>query len=130
MVVLNNKNYNNSLIEVSFGKYNVTQNGKKRTGESLFVLFKIDNFYLGLETTYDKKWLKELKIDDKKNITEYISDITYEDEKGWLSLILGKYKCFINKVEENNFIIELNSDTEECGEHFHILLNEKVKIDF
>ena len=89
MIVINDKNFNNTLKRVSFGEYNVTENGKKRNGSALFISFKIDNIVLRLETVYDKKWLEELKINDKKDISKYISDITYEDEKGWISLITG-----------------------------------------
>ena len=42
---------------------------------------------------------KELKINDKKDISKYISDITYEDKKGWISLITGNYNCFITKTK-------------------------------
>ena len=79
MIIINNKSFNNALKKVSFGEYNVTQNGKKRNGKAPFISFKFNNILLGLETIYDIKWLEELKINDKKDISKYISDITYED---------------------------------------------------
>ena len=130
MTIINDKNYDNVLKKVSFGEYSVTQDGKKRNGSAPFISFRFDNVLLGLETIYDKKWLKELKISNKTDISKYISDITYEDEKGWISLITGNYNCFINKVENNKFVIEFRCETEECGEYYRILLNEEVKIDF
>lgn len=77
-----------------------------------------------------KRWLEELKINDKKDISKYISDITYEDEKGWLSLTTGNYKWFISKVENNKFILEFSCEVEECGEYYKISLNEKIEIGF
>ena len=130
MITINNKNYDNASKKVSFGEYNVTQDGKKRNGSAPFISFKFNNTILGLETIYDKKWFEELKINDKKNISKYISDITYEDEKGWISLITGNYKCFINKIDNNKFVVELNCETEECGEYYNISVNEEIEINF
>ena len=130
LLIINEKEYTNTFDKVSFGKYSVTQDGKKRVGLSPFITFKSDNIILGLETVYDKEWLEELKIKDKKDISKYITDITYEDEKGWICLITGNYKCFITRLEDNIFIIELNSETEECGQYYNIVLNEKVKFIF
>ena len=130
MITINNKNYDSASKKVSFGEYSVTRDGKKRNGRAPFISFKFDNIFLGLETTYDKKWLEELKPNDKKDISKYISDIAYEDEEGWISLITGNYKCFISKVEDNIFALEFSCEAEECGEYYKILLNEEVDINF
>lgn len=129
MIVINEKKYNNVTYKVSFGKYSATQDGKKRNGEAPFISFKFNNILLGLETIYDKEWLKELKQNDKKDISKYISDITYEDEKGWISLITEQHKCYINRIEKNIFNIELECDAEDF-EEIIISLNEKIEIDF
>ena len=130
MRIINGKNFDNALKKVSFGEYNVTQDGKKRNGSAPFISFKFDNVILGLETIYDKKWFEELKINDKKDISKYISDITYEDEKGWVSLITGNYNCFVTKTKNNMFSLEFSCEAEEIGEHYKILLNEEVDINF
>ena len=130
MITINGKQYNIDSKKISFGKYRVTQDGKKRNGKAPFITFKFENILLGLETIYDTKELKELNLDDKKDISKYISDITYEDEKGWISLITGNYKCFIQKIDNNKFIIELNGEAEEYGEYYSILLNEEIEITF
>ena len=130
MIIINGKNFDNALKKVSFGEYNVTQNGKKRNGSAPFISFKFDNVILGLENIYDKKWIEELKINDKKDISKYISDITYEDEKGWVSLITGNYNCFVTKTKNNMFSLEFSCEAEEIGEHYKILLNEEVDINF
>ena len=130
MIIINGKNFDNALKKVSFGEYNVTQDGKKRNGSAPFISFKFDNVILGLETIYDKKWFEELKINDKKDISKYISDITYEDEKGWVSLITGNYNCFVTKTKNNMFSLEFSCEAEGIGEHYKILLNEEVDINF
>ena len=130
MIIINGKDFDNALKKVSFGEYNVTQDGKKRNGSAPFISFKFDNVILGLETIYDKKWFEELKINDKKDISKYISDITYEDEKGWVSLITGNYNCFVTKTKNNMFSLEFSCEAEEIGEHYKILLNEEVDINF
>ena len=128
MIKINDIVYNDVLKRVSFGEYNVTQDGKKRNGCAPFISFKLDNILLGLETIYDKKWLKDLRINDKKDISKYITDITYEDEKGWISLLTNNYNCFITKVNDDLFVIEFSCDAEECDEHYNILLNEELQL--
>ncbi len=130
MIIINGKKFDNPLKKVLFGEYNVTHDGKKINGSAPFISFYFDNVFLGLETIYDKKWLEELKINDKKDISKYISDITYEDEKGWISLISGISKCFISKVEKNKFVLDFSCEAEECGDHYKILLNEEIEISF
>lgn len=130
MIIINGKNFDNALKKVSFGEYNVTQDGKKRNGSAPFISFKLDSIILGLETIYDKKWLEDLKINDKKDISKYITDITYEDKEGWLSIVIGNYDCFITRVRNNIFVFELKCESEECGEYYNILLNEEVEITF
>ncbi len=130
MIIINEQKYDKISKKVSFGEYSVTQGGKKRSGEAPFVSFRFNNILLALEITYDKKWLEELKINDKINISKYISDIVYEDKKGWISLIVGNYNCFITKVKNNLFVFEFRCETEEYGEYYNILLNEEVEISF
>ena len=39
---------------------------KKEMEVHLLTSFKFDNIILGLETIYDKKWLEELNLNEKK----------------------------------------------------------------
>lgn len=130
MITINNTKYTVQKIKVTFGNYNVSNKDKKRNGQSPFIQFYTnDNIFIGIETTYDKEWLKQLKVNDIKNITEYISDIVYEDEKGWISLITGKYTCYLEKINHTNFRLELSCIAEECDEHFDIFIKENIIID-
>ena len=130
MITINDKNYDNVLKKVSFGEYSVTQDSNVRIGSAPIITFKIDNILIRLETTYDKKYLEELNTNDKKDINKYISDITYEDENGWVSLITGNYNCFITKYRNNKFVFELKCEAEECGEYYNIFLKEEVEFTF
>ena len=121
--MIDNKEFDNISIKVSFGDYNVTQEGIERSGKSPYIAFKFNNTIIGLETVYDKEWLKELNINDRKNINKYITDITYEDEDGWISLITYKYESSIERLKDNLFNIELKCDYND------ILVNENVIID-
>lgn len=81
MLKLNNKKYSKVSYQVSFGEYKVKQNGKERTGKSPRITFMLDDFNLMLEFIYDKEWIKKLKINDKKDISSYLTDIMYSDIK-------------------------------------------------
>lgn len=130
MITINNNKYTVQDIKVTFGNYNVSNKDKKRNGQSPFIQFHTNNdLFIGIETTYDKAWLQELKTNDKKDITEYISDIAYEDENGWISLITGKYTCYLEKINHTNFRLELTCMAEECDEHFDISIKEDIIID-
>ena len=130
MITINDKKYDKVLKKVSFAEYSVTQDSNVRIGSAPIILFKFDNNLIRLETTYDKKYLEELNTNDKKDINKYISDITYEDENGWVSLITGNYNSFITKVRNNKFVFELKCEAEECGEYYNIFLKEEVEFTF
>lgn len=127
MIKYNNKVYNKVLYKVSFGEYLVHQNGKKRIGKSPYITFKFDDFKLSLELVYDKEWIKELKINDKKEISNYLTDIVYRDNTGWISLICGKYKCYLERINNDDYVLDFWCNTVDDEEEFHILLNEKIK---
>ena len=75
---------------------------------------------------YDKKWIKELKINDKKDISKYVTDIIYNDSKGWISLIYGIYKCFLERKDNEIYLLDFYCNTIDDGEEFSISLNEKI----
>lgn len=130
MIIINNQSYKNNKGNITFGNYNVTRNRKTKKGVSPFISFKCKNTYIGIETTYDKEQLINMQINNKADITKYISDITYEDEKGWISLICNKYNCYLKKIGNHHFIIELDCKAEEGNEIFKISINENITIEF
>ena len=130
MIVINNKNYKNIVQNITYGKYNVSQNGKKREGFAPFVSFKCDDIYVGLEMTYDIKWIEELKVNTIVDITKFISDITFEDENGWMSLILGEYTCLLSKIGNDEIGIDLKCKGEECDTYLDISIKEKIGLKY
>ena len=125
MIRYNDKVYNKSLYQISFGEYKVKQNGKERTGKSPRITFMLDDFNLMLEFIYDKEWIRELKINDKKDISKYVTDIIYNDSKGWISLIYGTYKCFLERIDNEFYLLDFYCNTID-EEEFSIVLNEKI----
>ena len=126
MIRYNDKVYNKSLYQISFGEYKVKQNVKERTGKSPRITFILDDFKLGLELVYDKKWIKELKINDKKDISKYVTDIIYNDSKGWISLIYGTYQCFLERIDNELYLLDFYCNTIDDEEEISIVLNEKI----
>ena len=126
MVIINEKKYENTNYKISYGEYNVNQNGKKRKGISPFLRFKCNNINIGIEMTYDIKCIEETKINTTIDITKYISDILFENEKYWLSLIIGEFSCWLSKIEDDKFVIELKYKGEECDMYFYIYINETI----
>ena len=129
MIVLNNNEFEIDEINYFFGKYNAVINKERKEGYSLFVDFMHKNFKLRIETIYDKENLLLMKKYNKEEITRFVTDITYEDKYGWISLITGKRICFIEKVEDDKYIINLKCITEECGKKYDIELNELIILE-
>lgn len=114
MIIINNKEYNNYNIEVSWGKFSVSHNKKRRQGISPFITFNIDNDkFVGLEFTFSDEMFKQMKVNIKTNIKEYISDVLYEDDRGWTSIINSAYDCYITRIDDKNFEINFNIKAEE-----------------
>ena len=129
MIKINNNKYNNNKIKITYGNYSITKDGERKNGKSPFICFKCNNIYIGIETIYDKILLDEMALNTKKDITEYITDITYEDEKGWISLIsYSNHKCILNKISDKLFKIELICNYEDTEEKIEIIINEIINI--
>lgn len=107
MIKINDKEYSNYNIKITWENFLVSSYNKKRTGIAPFITFNIENrIFIGLEFTFSKEMFENTKLNTRTNITEYLSDILYEDEKGWISIITGKYDCSITRTSENIFKIE------------------------
>lgn len=121
MIKINEKEYHNYDIKIDWGKFESKVCGRKINGESPFIIFNIENnIYIGLEFIFSKKMFNKMEINKKINLNKYISDITYEDKKGWISIVTGNYECNVTKVSNDNFklefLVEPNElDVEEFG---------------
>lgn len=128
MIKINGNEYKRNYIKVTYGNYYVIQDGKKREGVSPIIYFKCDKFDVRVETVYNQKWLNEIQFNTIVDITKYISDISYEDEKGSKSLIYANYSCKLNKLENKSFNIELICNYEEREEKLQIYICENINI--
>jgi len=107
MIIINNQEYNNYEIKIDWSNFSVYSNGKRRIGIAPFITFNIENnIFIGLEFTFSKEMFKDLELNKKINVEQYISDIVYEDEEGWISIINQEYNCNITRKDEINFKIE------------------------
>lgn len=128
MIKINNKEYYNYEIKITWGNFDVCSNEKKVLGLAPFIQFNIENnIFIGLEFVFSKEMFENTKLNMVTNIDKYISDITYEDENGWISLILEKYNCNITRMNENIFKIEFCVESKEI-EEFNIIINTNIKI--
>lgn len=126
MIKINNKDYTKYDTKITWGDFYAYSNGKKRTGIAPFIQFNIENkIFIGLEFVYSKEMWEDIKSCVKIDIKQYLTDITYEDEKGWISLIAEKHNCYITKIEENIFKIDLF--VESTLENIKIELDVKVQ---
>lgn len=114
MIIINNEEYNDYNIKVSWGEFSVSHCGKRRKGIAPFIAFNIDNDkFVGLEFTFSDEMFKQMKVNSKTNVKEYISDVVYEDVRGWISIINGEYDCDITRIDEKNFKIDFYIKAEE-----------------
>lgn len=127
MLIINNKNIDVLERYVNFDLFEGTIDGEKRKCNVLYITCVTNDFRLSIETMYDINWIKELKINDKKDISKYIMGLPYEDDKGWIYLE-GECNCALNRINNNTYEIELNGTFEECNEKFNIKYKEIFKI--
>lgn len=114
MIIINNKEYTNYNIKVSWGEFSVSHHGKRRKGIAPFITFNIDNDkFVGLEFIFSDEMFKQMKVNIKTNIKEYISDVLYEDKRGWVSIINSAYDCYITRIDDKNFEINFNIKAKE-----------------
>ena len=109
---------NSNNAEIVWGKAGHNLNAKNDE-TAPFIEFNINNnILIGLEFSLSSKMLSEFPLNKQIDVSQYLSDITYEDEKGWISLITWDYKCTITKTAKNEYKLQ-----------FNILSNEIEKLD-
>lgn len=127
MLIINNKNIDVLGRYVDFDLFEGTIDGKKRKCNVLYIICVTNDFRLSIETIYDINWIKELKINDKKDISKYIMGLPYEDDKGWMYLE-SECNCTLNRINNSTYEIELNGTFEECSEKFNIKYKDTFEI--
>ena len=108
MIKINNKQYDDYKIEITWGNFSVSNgNGEKRFGKAPFITFYLENnIKIGLEFTFSQVMFLNTPTNIKTNIKEYLSDITFENNEGWDTLTSGKYDCNITKINEKVFNLD------------------------
>lgn len=129
MIKINNTEYQKYETKITWGKYEIYKNKIRKNGIAPFINFNIENkIFIGLEFVYDEKDFKNLNLNEKTNITEYISDILYNDKKGWMPL--GKEEnntCTITKTNDKDYILEFSIESDEI-EEITININTKIQL--
>ncbi len=114
MIKINDKEYKNYDIKVHWGNFEAKVCGEKVKGEAPFVKFNIDNnIFIGLEFVFSKDMFINFELNKVIDLNHYISDITYEDEKGWSSIVIGKYDCNMIKTSEKDFQLNFYVESKE-----------------
>lgn len=128
MIIINNIEYNEFETKISWGNFLVSSYGYKRTGIAPFITFYVDNTFIGLEFTFSKEMFENTALGIKTDIKEYISDVTFEDEKGWLSINDGQYECNIIRINEKNFRIIFHIIAHDLDDEFDIFIDDEIEI--
>lgn len=127
MIKINSREYNSYTTKIIWGDFEVVSQGKKRTGKAPFVKFNIENcIFTGIELTFSQEMFETLKLETHSNISQYVSDITYEDENGWISIIDGDYNCMITKTSTNKFKINLSANAR--FDELKLLVNTDIEL--
>ncbi len=128
MIKLNDKEYNNYKVDVRWGTFVACSQGQKRTGLSPFLTFCLNGeIFIGLELSFSYEMFENLENGVETNIDRYVTDITFEDESGWLSIYNGKHRCTVTKIAENEFKLCLEIRAKDLDEEFNITIEHIVK---
>lgn len=128
MIRINNIVYNKFETKISWGNFLVSSYGYKRTGVAPFITFYVNNIFIGLEFTFSKEMFENTVIGIKTDIKEYISDVIFKDEKGWLSINDGQYECNIIRINEKNFHIIFHIIAHDLDDEFDIFIDDAIEI--
>ena len=108
MIKINNTEYSKYNTNIHWGNFERTHNKIKEKGIAPFFKFNIENkILIGLEFVYSKENWQNIPLQTKVNLNEYLSDITYEDNKGWISIITGNYNCTITRINDTEYKLDL-----------------------
>lgn len=128
MIKINGKQYDNYSIKITWVDFERTDFGEKIKSISPFIEFIVEDvIFIGLATCLPKKVLENMNFNEKINIKSYLSDITYEDEKGWISIITGDYTCNLTRINDKNFKIKFDINSEEI-ENYNIIIDTNLEL--
>ena len=133
MVIINGSSYDTYEVETIFCNFSETnsENGLRITTKSVapYITFYLpNNATICIETVYSNELLEQLKPNIKMDITEYVSDILYNDgaDKGWHLICDALKSCHITMLDDENcnFIMCVNYNDKEI----EIEIDAKIKL--
>ena len=104
------KDYDINVIEQSFSAFSY-KDGKKseRTGFAPFIQIDlINDIHIGIEMNYSYEMFRENDLDKEIDISKYITDILYSDEKGWVPITNNEHNTRIKKISDNEYDLYLD----------------------
>ncbi len=128
MIKINNIEYNKYETNISWGNFFSSSYGHKRTGIAPFITFYVNNTYIGIEFTFSKEMFENTVFGIKNDIKEYISDVTFEDENGWISINDGQCDCNIIRINAKKFHILFHIIAHDLDDEFDIFIDDEIEI--
>ncbi len=126
MIQINTKKYHNYSTKVTWEKFEVIHDGQKLKGLAPFISFNIEDvIFIGLELILSQEMIESMKLNSQTNIKSYLTDILYEDSRGWISLITDEYDCTIVRLDERKFKIHFIVTSEI--ENIDIMIDTQVE---
>lgn len=77
---------------------------------------------------FSKDMLANTKTGNKTNIKKYLSDITFEDAKGWISINDGKYDCDITRRSKKTFHLTFHIIAYNLNNEYNISIDDGIDI--
>ena len=117
MFKINNKIYENELIEVSLGQFDLSYMDegirKNKSGSAPYFHIEItnetnDKIWLGIETTICDNELKDLKIDKEIDMKKHITDIIYSVNGSFDNVYDENFTSSIKKIKNNIFKFKID----------------------
>ena len=144
MIKINEKEYYDYDVKIDWGKFqNVICDNKIIWGKfehtvalnklneiAPFIKFNINNdIFIGIECNLSKESFLNLELNKLINLNKYISDITYEDEEGWISIVTENYDCNIIRTSDNLFKLDFFVKPNELDFNINIIeIKESIKL--
>jgi len=125
MIKINDQQYDDYEVRIIWQNILHVNYGNKIKGNAPFIEFNIQNkIFVGIETRILKDMLENMSFNEKIDIKKYLSDVTFEDELGWISLITNEGKSNLTRVIDNEFRLELIVNSEEAN----IIVDTNIKL--
>ena len=123
MIIINGIEYKNFEIKTYNGNYSIKKDGVERKGIAPTIRFICEDISIDIEMIYDILLIEKLGINETVDVTQYVSDIMYQDEEGWISLINGDFTCSLIKKEKSVIHLQFHYEGD-----YTIIIDEDVPI--